>query len=116
MNTQLNSHVNFPVVKIVHTAPGLSQRKEVSPGATGCCQKEYQLKYVKGVSRVTQLSCVKPVTDVSNVASNLPVGARLTFGKLGWIWVPVRRLFKSLKRATPSPSRPGPTWQDLQTS
>ena len=34
-------------------------------------------KYVKGVSCVTQLACVKPVTNVKNVASNLPVGARL---------------------------------------
>ena len=72
-----HSHVNFPVVKLVHTAPGLSQRKEVSPGATGCCQKEYKLNYVKGVSWFTQLSCVKPVTNVQNVTSNLPVGARL---------------------------------------
>ena len=39
-------------------------------------QKEYQLKYVKGVSCVTQLSCVKPVTNVKLTASNLPVGAR----------------------------------------
>ena len=30
-----------------------------------------------GVSGVTQLSCVKPVTNVQNVASNLSVGARL---------------------------------------
>ena len=40
-------------------------------------QKEYQLKYVIGVSSVTQLSCVKPVTNVKLAASNLPVGARL---------------------------------------
>ena len=32
---------------------------------------------MKGVSCVTQLSCVRPVTNVKNVASNLPVGARL---------------------------------------
>ena len=40
-------------------------------------QREYKLKYVKGVSCVTQVSCVKPVTNVKNVASNLPVWARL---------------------------------------
>ena len=42
--------------------PGLSQRKEVSPGVADVYQKEYQFKYVKGVSCVTHLSCVKPVT------------------------------------------------------
>ena len=31
---------------------------------------------MKSVSCVTQLSCVQPVTNVRNVASNLPVGAR----------------------------------------
>ena len=76
MNTQLNSRVNFPVVKVVHTVPRFSQRKEVSLGAAGCCQKAYKLKYVKGVSCVTQLSCVKPVINVQLAASNLPVGAR----------------------------------------
>ena len=100
INTQLNSHVNFPVVKIVHTAPGLSQRKEVSPGATGCCQKEYQLKYVKGVSRVTQLSkcCLKSACRGET-----------------YFWQTWLDLGASPK-VTPSPSRPGPTWQDLQTS
>ena len=57
--------------------PGHSQRKEISAGAAGCCQKEYKLKYVKGVSCVTQLSCVEPVINIKNVALNLPVGARL---------------------------------------
>ena len=32
---------------------------------------------MKGVSCVTQLSCVKPVTNVKHVVSYLPVGARL---------------------------------------
>ena len=32
---------------------------------------------MKSVSCVTQLSCVQPVTNVKNTASNLPVGARL---------------------------------------
>ena len=73
----LNTYVNSYVVKVVHTAPGHSQKKEISPGSAGCYyQKEYKLKYVKGVSCVTQLSCVKPVTTVKNAASNLPVGAR----------------------------------------
>ena len=39
--------------------------------------KSCQLKYVKGVSSVTHLSCVKPVTNVKHAVQNLPVGARL---------------------------------------
>ena len=73
----MNTCVNFHVVKVAHTAPGHSQRKEISPGSPGYVQKEYKLKYLKGVFYVTQLSCVKPVTNVKNAASNLPIGARL---------------------------------------
>ena len=74
----INSHVNFHVVTAVPAAPGHSQKRELSPGSPVCrVQTDYKLKYVKGVSCVTQLSCVKPVTNVRNVASNLPVGARL---------------------------------------
>ena len=65
------------VVTNVHTAPGLSQRKEISPGAAVCYQKDCTLKSVKNVSCVIPLSCAQPVTSVKNVASNLPVGARL---------------------------------------
>ena len=65
------------VVPSVHTAPGHSQKRDLSPRSAGCYCRENKLKYVKGVSCVTQLSCVKPVTNVKNVASNLPVGARL---------------------------------------
>ena len=76
MNTYVNSHV----VKVVHTALGHSQKNEISPGSAGCYhQKEYKLKYVKGVSCVTQLSCVKPVTNVTTAAPNLPVGERLQY-------------------------------------
>ena len=72
------SHVNFHVVTAVPTAPGHSQKRELSPRSPVChVQTDCKLKYVKGVSCVTQLSCVKPVTNVKNVASNLPVGARL---------------------------------------
>ena len=73
----VNLNVNCHVAKPVHTAPGLSQKKELSPGLADCYLKEHKLKYVKSASCVTQLSCVKPVTNVKNVASNLPVGARL---------------------------------------
>ena len=43
----MNTRVNFHVVTVAHTAPGHSQRKEISPGSAGCYQKEYKLKYVK---------------------------------------------------------------------
>ena len=70
-------NLNCLVAKPVHTAPGPSQKKELSPGLADCYLTENKLKYVKGASYVTRLSCVKPVTNVKNVASNLPVGARL---------------------------------------
>ena len=75
----IDTCVNLNVVPLVHTGPGLSQKKELSPGSAACFshQKNYKLKYVKGASCVTQLSCVKPVTNVKNAASNLLVGARL---------------------------------------
>ena len=69
--TNLNAKPH--VVTSVHTTPGHSQKRELSPGSAG----DYKLKYVKSVSFVTQLSCVQPVTNVTNAASNLPVGARL---------------------------------------
>ena len=87
MNTLINSHVNFPVVKVVHNAPGLSQKKEVSPGAAGCCQKEYKLKYVKGVSCVTQLSCVKHVTNVKNLVAGPKVVQILREGYTLHFWI-----------------------------
>ena len=67
--------VNLNVVPFVHTAPRLSQKKEVSPGSA--VRKNYKIRSVKGTSCVTQLSFVKPVTNVKNAASNPPVGARL---------------------------------------
>ena len=70
-------NVKLPVVSHVHTAPGHSQKKELSPRSAGCYCKSYKLKSVKSVSCVTQLSCVHPVTNVKNAAQNLPVGARL---------------------------------------
>ena len=75
MDTQLN--VSYPVAKAVYSAPGLSQRKDISPGVADCHLKNCKLKYVKSVSCVTPLSCVNPVTNVQNILSDLPVGARL---------------------------------------
>ena len=77
IDTCIKSNVKLPVVSHVHTAPGHSQKRELSPGSAGCYCKNYKLKSVKSVSCVTQLSCVQPVTNVKNAAQNLPVGARL---------------------------------------
>ena len=70
-------NVNYHVAPVVHSVPGHSQKRELSPGSAGCYSRNYKLKYVKSVSCVTQLSCVQPVTNVRNAAPNLPVGARL---------------------------------------
>ena len=72
INNLLNLDVKPLVVKFVPSAPGLPQRKGISPGVPEC-----QLKSVKGASCVTQLSCVNSVSNVPNVALTLPVGARL---------------------------------------
>ena len=77
LNTYLDSNVKFHVVPSVPSAPGLPQRKGISPGVSDCQQEKSQLKSVKSVSCVTQLSCVNPVSNVANVVPNLPVGARL---------------------------------------
>ena len=57
------SHLNAKplVVLSVHTVPGHSQKREISPGAAGCHYTNYTLKSVKGVSCVTQLSCAHSV-------------------------------------------------------
>ena len=55
-------NAKLPVVHHVTTAPGQSQKKDLSPGPVNCHCKE---------------SCVNPVTNVPNVAPNLAVGARL---------------------------------------
>ena len=77
MNTQLKLNVNCHVVTDVYTAPGPSQRKDISPGVADCHLQNYKLKSVKSVSCVTQLSCVNPASNVINAVPNLPVGARL---------------------------------------
>ena len=78
INTLSKQPVNLNVVNVVPSAPGHSQKKEISPGSADCyVLKDHKLKYVKGVSCVTQLSCVQHATNAQNAASNLPVGARL---------------------------------------
>ena len=76
---------SFHVVKSVPSAPGHSQKRELSPGAADCqTSRNYKLKYVNSVSCVTQLCSVQPVVNAPNVAQNLPVGARLqSFWELG---------------------------------
>ena len=62
----------------VPSAPGYSQKRELSLGWAECQSKVcHKLKYVKPVSCVTQLSCVQPVKTVQNVVNDQPVGARL---------------------------------------
>ena len=75
-------------LETVYTAPGPSQKKDISPGVADCHLKNCKLKSVKSVSCVTQLSCVKPVSNVTNAVPNQSVGARLqnfwkTWLKLG---------------------------------
>ena len=74
MNT-LNVKLN--VVNSAHTAPGHSQKNEITPGAAVCYPEQSTLKSVKGVSCVIPLSHVNTVTNAPNVVTNLPVGARL---------------------------------------
>ena len=45
----INSHVNFHIVTAVPTAPGHSQKRELSPGSPVChVQTDCKLKYVRG--------------------------------------------------------------------
>ena len=73
----MNNFLESVNCHFVPSAPGHSQKKEISPGQAECHYRNHKLKYVKGVSSVTQLSCVQPVTNVRNAVPNLPVGARL---------------------------------------
>ena len=77
MNNPLISNVKYHVVQSVPSAPGPPQKKGISPGVSDCHQEKSQLKSVKSVSCVTQLFCVNPASNVTNVVPNLPVGARL---------------------------------------
>ena len=75
---EILNFASFHVVKSVPSAPGHSQKRELSPGAADCqISRNYKLKYVNSVSCVTQLYSVQPVVNAPNVAQNLPVGARL---------------------------------------
>ena len=70
----------------VPSAPGHSQKRELSPGWAECQSKVcHKLKYVKPVSCVTQLSCVQPVKTAQNVVNDQPVGARLQIFWKTWL-------------------------------
>ena len=77
MNNSLMSSVSYHVVPSAHSAHGPPQKKGTSPVVSDCHKEKCQLKSVKSASCVTQLSCVNPVSNVTNVVPNLPVGARL---------------------------------------
>ena len=53
IDTCASTNVNFYVVKVAHSAPGHSQKRELNPGSAGCYCKDYILKYMKSVSCVT---------------------------------------------------------------
>ena len=85
IDTCTNLNVNFHVVKVAHSVPRHSQKRDLSPGSAGCYCKEHKLKYVKSVSCVTQLSCASSAINVKNAAQNLPIGAR--FQNYWQIWL-----------------------------
>ena len=74
----VDTFANLNVVPCVPSAPGHSQKKEISPGAAVCLsQKSYKIKSMKLASCVTPSSYVKTVVNVKNAVTNPPVGARL---------------------------------------
>ena len=94
------------LVHSVHTAPGHSQKNEISPGAAGCYYKKSILKSVKSVSCVTPLSYVNPVLNAPNVVANLPVEARLQNFWKNWLDLGARpRVIQILKEGYTLPFR-----------
>ena len=78
-------HVNSCVAN-VHSVTGLPQKKGINKNY---CYNHTEIKYVKDVSSVGQLSSANLVTNVKTVAVNPPVGARLhqfweKWKALGW--------------------------------
>ena len=106
-----DTSVNLNVVHFVHTAPRLSQKKEISPRSAACYpfQSKYKVKYVKGVSCVTQLSCANYVPNVKNAVQNLPVGARLQNFWQTWLDLGAGpKVLQILKEGYPLPFRVWP--------
>ena len=69
--TRTDLSAYYHVANLVPFACGSPQKKGINP------DHQVQIKSVKGVSCVDQLSSVKYVTNVPTVAPDLPVGARL---------------------------------------
>ena len=59
-DTDQSLNVNSHVVQAVHSVPGHSQKRELSPGSAGCYYRNHKLRYVKSFSCVTQLSEMLP--------------------------------------------------------
>ena len=76
VNTQIMTLVNFPVVKVVPTAPGPSQKKELSPGVSVCYQRKCKLKRERCFLCHSIVFC-KTCNKCPKCCLNLPVGARL---------------------------------------
>ena len=74
--------VNACLVDHVHFANGYPQKKGVNPNY---CYLSQEIKHVKDVSYVDQLSSVKSVTNVATVVQDLPVGARLNQFWKKWV-------------------------------
>ena len=75
--TSKSETVNLPVNSCVanaHSVVRFPQKKGVIPNY---CHNYTEIKYVKDLSCVGHLSSVNLVTNVPNVAIDLPVGARL---------------------------------------
>ena len=110
MNYQLpKTLVNSFIVNPVVTAPGPSQKKDVSPCVSG--YQEAKLKYVKDVFCVNQFFFL---TNVPTVESNLPVGARLQ--NFWQIWLDLGagpKVVQILKEGYTLPFR---TWPNLTRS
>ena len=76
----VDSNVDFCVAN-AHFVTRLPQKKRVNPN---CCQMYTEIKYVKEVSYVGQLSSANLVTNVPTFVIDPPVGARLH--KFGENW------------------------------
>ena len=94
-------------VKFVTSAPGHSQKKNLSPGPADCHYKKCKLKSVKSVCCVTQLCCVNTVSNVRNAVLNLTVGARLQKFSQTWLDLGASQKASNLERGL-YPSDPEP--------
>ena len=98
--------VKLNVVNYALSATGHPQRKGISPGLADVKNRDHTLKFVKGASSVTQLSCVQPVVNVPLVAKTLPVGSRLQNFWQTWLELGARpKIVQTLKEGYTLPFR-----------